>query len=144
MQLSQSLRVRSYPYTALLAFSGSRTRLMTAAEGCFAPLGLLPLLQQAQDSQSSTLVAEQIEQTEQVLYPPCRLDEMMQLKGIESHGINPRYPLDSPRFPGWVSDNCCVKDVSMLGERSVLGATCLPRCLSRRRLTKFTAFYGAS
>jgi hypothetical protein len=43
---------------------------MTAAEGYFAPADLLPLLQQAQDSQSATLVTEQIEQTEQVLFPP--------------------------------------------------------------------------
>jgi len=67
VQLSQSLRVRSYPYTALLAFSGSRTRLIAAAEGFSAPSGLLSLLQQAQDSQSATLVAERREQTEQVL-----------------------------------------------------------------------------
>ena len=74
MQLSQSLRVRSYPYTALLAFSGSRTRLITAAEGLFNTTELLPLLQQAQDSQSASLVAEQIERTEQVLRRHCCLD----------------------------------------------------------------------
>lgn len=78
MQLSQSLRVRSYPYIALLAFSGSRTRLITAAEGLFNTTELLLLLQQAQDSQSASLIAEQIERTEQVLRPHCPMTSVRQ------------------------------------------------------------------
>ena len=67
LQLSQSLRVTAYPYTALLAFSGSRIRLIAAAEGALLPSQLLPLLQEAQERQAVNLVAEQADHNEQVL-----------------------------------------------------------------------------
>lgn len=66
LQLSQSLRVTTYPYNALLAFSGSRIRLIAAAEGAIPPTELLSMFQQAQDRQAASLVAEQAEQNEQV------------------------------------------------------------------------------
>ena len=66
LQLAQGLRVRTYPYVGLLAFSGSRTRLIAAAEGCFMAEALLPILQEAQEQQAVHLVAEQAEQNERV------------------------------------------------------------------------------
>lgn len=66
LQLAQGLRVRTYPYIGLLAFSGSRTRLIAAAEGHFTAEALLPILQEAQEQQAVHLVAEQAEQNERV------------------------------------------------------------------------------
>ena len=56
----------SYPYTALLAFSGPRTRLIAFAEGSHTPQQLLPMLQEAQEQHSIHLVAEQAEHNERV------------------------------------------------------------------------------
>eukprot|EP00889_Picochlorum_renovo_P001107 jgi/Picre1/28137/NNA_003543.t1 len=46
-RLASSLRVSKYPYCALLAFSGARTRLITFAEGNVRPEALAELLQAA-------------------------------------------------------------------------------------------------
>ena len=41
----RSLRVTGYPHCALLAFSGTRTRLIAAVEGAVAPARLLQVRQ---------------------------------------------------------------------------------------------------
>ena len=65
-QLSQGLKVQAYPYVALLAFSGARTRLIAAAEGHFTAEALLPVLRDAQEQQAIHLLAEQVEHNERV------------------------------------------------------------------------------
>ena len=58
--------MQAYPYVALLAFSGARSRLIAAAEGHFTAEALLPVLREAQEQQSIHLLAEQVEHNERV------------------------------------------------------------------------------
>lgn len=59
-----------YPYVALLAFSGARTQLMTAVEGCADAGRLLGVLQQAASDHGTHLAVEQADANERVTYLP--------------------------------------------------------------------------
>lgn len=61
-RLSTSLRAAAYPYCALLAFSGARTRLVTCVEGCIAPEALAEVLQAALVEHGSMLWQERAAQ----------------------------------------------------------------------------------
>lgn len=61
-KLASSLRVCSYPYCGLLAFSGSRTRLITSVEGPIRPEALAELLQTALVEHGGLLWEERIVQ----------------------------------------------------------------------------------
>ncbi|KAK9806360.1 hypothetical protein WJX72_011391 [[Myrmecia] bisecta] len=63
-RLSSSLRVTSYPFVAVLAFSGQRTRLVSAVEGYGSPTELIDHLFRAVNDHGAYLVAEQAEQQE--------------------------------------------------------------------------------
>lgn len=58
-RLSNSLGASSYPYCALLAFSGSRTQLIAAIQGTRSPEALLAALRHAVDRHGSHLAVEQ-------------------------------------------------------------------------------------
>jgi FAS-associated factor 2 len=64
--LSGRLNVSAYPCVALLAFSGSRTKLVAAAQGSMSARALLAMLTRVQDEQSVMLTAERLEQEERV------------------------------------------------------------------------------
>jgi FAS-associated factor 2 len=59
--LSASLRVGGYPYAAVLAYSGPRTRMISCAEGPLTSVELAALLQRALDDYSGLLWQERIE-----------------------------------------------------------------------------------
>jgi len=59
--LSASLRVGGYPYAAVLAYSGPRTRMISCAEGPLTSAELAALLQRALDDYSGLLWQERIE-----------------------------------------------------------------------------------
>ncbi len=61
-----SLRVTGYPYCALLAFSGTRTQLTAAVEGCPGAARLLGVLQQAVSDHGGHLAVEQADANERV------------------------------------------------------------------------------
>lgn len=61
-RLSSSLRAAAYPYCALLAFSGSRTRLVTCVEGSIRPDALAEALQAALVEHGSMLWEERAAQ----------------------------------------------------------------------------------
>jgi hypothetical protein len=61
-----SLRVTGYPYCALLAFSGARTQLIAAVEGCAGATRLLGVLQQAVSDHGGHLAVEQADANERV------------------------------------------------------------------------------
>jgi FAS-associated factor 2 len=61
-RLSSSLRAAAYPYCALLAFSGSRTRLVTCVEGSIRPDALAEVLQAALVEHGSMLWEERAAQ----------------------------------------------------------------------------------
>ncbi|EIE19724.1 UBX-domain-containing protein [Coccomyxa subellipsoidea C-169] len=63
-RLSNSLRVTGYPYCALLAFSGTRTQLTAAVEGCPGAARLLGVLQQAVSDHGGHLAVEQADANE--------------------------------------------------------------------------------
>ncbi|KAK9918295.1 hypothetical protein WJX75_002911 [Coccomyxa subellipsoidea] len=63
-RLSNSLRVTGYPYCALLAFSGARTQLIAAVEGCAGATRLLGVLQQAVSDHGGHLAVEQADANE--------------------------------------------------------------------------------
>ncbi|EFN56883.1 hypothetical protein CHLNCDRAFT_144534 [Chlorella variabilis] len=60
-RLASSLRVAGYPYVALLAFSGPRTRLITCVEGRMAPAQLQEVLQAGLADHGALLWQEQAE-----------------------------------------------------------------------------------
>lgn len=60
--LNSSLRVSSYPYCALLAFSGSRTRLICSVQGLVRPDALAETLQRALLEHGGLLWEEQLVQ----------------------------------------------------------------------------------
>jgi FAS-associated factor 2 len=62
--LSGRLNISTYPCVALLAFSGSRTKLVTAAQGRVQKQQLMSALQRAVDDQGMLLMAERLEQEE--------------------------------------------------------------------------------
>eukprot|EP00878_Enallax_costatus_P020517 GHUV01021694.1.p1 GENE.GHUV01021694.1~~GHUV01021694.1.p1 ORF type:complete len:366 (+),score=105.27 GHUV01021694.1:665-1762(+) len=62
--LSGRLNISTYPSVALLAFSGTRTKLVAAAQGKVRPQQLLAALQRAVDDQGMLLTAERLEQEE--------------------------------------------------------------------------------
>lgn len=64
--LAGRLNVSTYPCVALLAFSGSRTKLVAAAQGNVQPQQLLAALRRAVDEQEVMLTAERLEQEERV------------------------------------------------------------------------------
>lgn len=64
--LAGRLNVSTYPCVALLAFSGSRTKLVAAAQGNVRPQQLLTALRRAVDEQEVMLTAERLEQEERV------------------------------------------------------------------------------
>lgn len=64
--LAGRLNVSTYPCVALLAFSGSRTQLVAAAQGAVQPGQLLAALRRAVDEQEVMLTAERLEQEERV------------------------------------------------------------------------------
>lgn len=66
MQLSNSLGASSYPYCALLAFSGSRTQLIAAIQGTRSPEALLAALRHAVDRHGSHLAVEQADHNQRV------------------------------------------------------------------------------
>jgi hypothetical protein len=66
--LSGRLNVSTYPCIALLAFSGSRTKLVAAAQGALRPRQLLAMLRRVQEEQSVMLTAERLEQEERVRF----------------------------------------------------------------------------
>ena len=55
-----------YPYCALLAFSGTRTQLIAAVEGCASAARLLGVLQQAVSDHGGHLAVEQADANERV------------------------------------------------------------------------------
>lgn len=59
--LSASLRVGGYPYAAVLAYSGPRTRIISCAEGPLTSVELAALVQRALDDYSGLLWQERIE-----------------------------------------------------------------------------------
>jgi FAS-associated factor 2 len=61
-RLSSSLRAAAYPYCALLAFSGARTRLVTCVEGSIRPDALAEVLQAALVEHGSMLWEERAAQ----------------------------------------------------------------------------------
>jgi len=63
-QLAGSLRATGYPFVALLAFSGARTRLVASSQGAAAPGQLAAALKRAADEHGASLVAEQAEHRE--------------------------------------------------------------------------------
>lgn len=60
-RLASSLRVARYPYIALLAFSGPRTRLITCVEGRMAPQQLQEVLQGGMNGHGVLLWQERLE-----------------------------------------------------------------------------------
>ncbi|KAL4854252.1 putative oxidoreductase YhdF [Chlorella vulgaris] len=60
-RLASNLRAARYPYVALLAFSGTRTRLITAVEGKLPPTRLQEVLQAALNDHGSLLWQEHAE-----------------------------------------------------------------------------------
>lgn len=64
--LSGRLSVSTYPCVALLAYSGSRTKLVAVAQGKVRPQQLLAAMQRAVDDQGMMLMAERLEQEERV------------------------------------------------------------------------------
>ncbi|KAI7840654.1 hypothetical protein COHA_005675 [Chlorella ohadii] len=60
-RLASSLRVARYPYTALLAFSGPRTRLITCVEGRMDPQRLQDVLQAGLNDHGALLWQERLE-----------------------------------------------------------------------------------
>ena len=65
-QLAASLGASTYPYVALLAFSGARLRLIAAVEGPLPPGELAATLASAAEEHGAELVAEQAEASERV------------------------------------------------------------------------------
>jgi FAS-associated factor 2 len=64
--LAGRLNVSTYPCVALLAFSGTRTKLVVAAQGNVQPQQLLAALRRAVEEQEVMLTAERLEQEERV------------------------------------------------------------------------------
>jgi FAS-associated factor 2 len=64
--LAGRLNVSTYPCVALLAFSGTRTKLVAAAQGNVQVQQLLTALRRAVDEQEVMLTAERLEQEERV------------------------------------------------------------------------------
>lgn len=64
--LAGRLNVSTYPCVALLAFSGTRTKLVAAAQGNVQPQQLLAALRRAVEEQEVMLTAERLEQEERV------------------------------------------------------------------------------
>lgn len=64
--LSGRLSISTYPCIALLAFSGTRTKLVAAAQGKVRPQQLMAALQRAVNDQGLLLMAERLEQEERV------------------------------------------------------------------------------
>lgn len=62
--LSVRLGVTAYPAVALLAHSGTRTKLVALVQGTRGAAALLQVLQRAQDEQGMLLLAERLEQQE--------------------------------------------------------------------------------
>jgi len=69
-QLAGSLRATGYPFVALLAFSGARTRLVASSQGAAAPGPLAAALKRAADEHGASLVAEQAEHRERACPDP--------------------------------------------------------------------------
>jgi len=65
--LSSRLQISSYPAVALLAYSGSRTKLVAAVQGCLGPEQLIGVITRAVGEEEVRLVAEraEIEEREQ-------------------------------------------------------------------------------
>ena len=63
-----SLRTTGYPYVALLAFSGSRTKLIAATEGLSSASQLQAMLQQAAGEHEGHLAVEQADANERVCF----------------------------------------------------------------------------
>ena len=61
-----SLRTTGYPYVALLAFSGTRTKLIAALEGRTSAEQLQSVLQQAVSAHEGHLAVEQADANERV------------------------------------------------------------------------------
>jgi hypothetical protein len=66
LQLASRLKVTRYPYIGLLAFGGSRTRLVAALQGTAGAEEVLQVLVRAVEEQGPLLVAERAEQQERV------------------------------------------------------------------------------
>jgi len=66
LRLSTSLRAAAYPYCALLAFSGARTRLLTCVEGSIGPEALTEVLQAALLEHGGFLVQERLQRQQRV------------------------------------------------------------------------------
>ena len=60
------MRTTGYPYVALLAFSGARTKLIAAVEGTTSASRLEAVLQQAMGQHEGHLAAEQADANERV------------------------------------------------------------------------------
>jgi FAS-associated factor 2 len=60
-RLSMAVQASSYPYVGLMAFSGSRTRLVAASEGLCTPAQLLTMLRDAVNQYGAEFVADQAE-----------------------------------------------------------------------------------
>lgn len=65
-QLSSSLGASSYPFCALVAFSGNRTRLIAKIQGLRMPQQLLAALRHAVDRHSTQLAVEQADHNQRV------------------------------------------------------------------------------
>ena len=65
-QLASRLGVSSYPYCALLAFSGSRLAMLCAMPGTRSPQQLLTALHRSVDRHSTQMAAEQADHNQQV------------------------------------------------------------------------------
>ena len=61
-----AVQASSYPYVGLMAFSGSRTRLIAASEGLCTPAQLLAMLQEAVNQYGAEFVADQAEASQVV------------------------------------------------------------------------------
>lgn len=75
--LSGRLNISTYPCVALLAFSGSRTKLVAAAQGKVRVQQLMAALQRAVEDQGMLLMAEQLEQEERVSSVICMVQMSM-------------------------------------------------------------------
>ncbi len=83
MQLASRLNVSTYPSLALLAYSGSRTKLVMAVQGRVAREQLLLAMARAVEDQGALLVAERVERQE--LVSSCAVpDEQLAAKQLAS------------------------------------------------------------
>lgn len=65
-QLANSLRATAYPFVGLLAFSGSRVRLVLAITGLLGPAELVQALNDAAEAHGAEFVADRADASERV------------------------------------------------------------------------------